>query len=63
MDVIIVLFISCIGSYFYEIDFCTLFTFITVANDLCKYTDDKTAKRQIDLLTITPKDYFGTINL
>ena len=45
MDVIIVLLVSYIGSFFYGIDFCTLFTFIAIAIDLCKYTDDKTARR------------------
>lgn len=45
MDVVIVLVVSCIGSLFYDIDFCTLFTFISITNDLIKYTDDKTASR------------------
>ena len=45
MEVIIVLFVSCIGSFFYEIDFCTLFTFISIANEIIKYTNDETAKR------------------
>ena len=45
MDVIIVFLVSCIGSFFYGIDFCTLFTFISIANEVTKYTNDETAKR------------------
>lgn len=39
--------ISLIGAYFYEMDFCTLYTFISIALELqlllLKYTNDKTA--------------------
>lgn len=45
MDVVIVLITSALASYFYDMDFCTLFTFISIANELYKYTNDKTAKR------------------
>lgn len=45
MDIIIVLITSVLGSYFGNMDFCTLFTFISIANQLCNYTNDKTAKR------------------
>lgn len=31
MDVIIGLVISALGAHFYKIDFCTLFTFISIA--------------------------------
>ncbi len=41
--------ISFIGAYFYDLDFCTLYTFISIALELqkniLKQTNDKTAKR------------------
>lgn len=49
MDAIIALVVSVLGYQFYGFDFCTLFTFISVANTLYKswinYINDKTAKR------------------
>lgn len=49
MDAIIVLAISTMGCNFYNLDFCTLYTFISISNTLYKkwinYTIDKTAKR------------------
>ena len=46
MEVIIVLFISIVGTVFYDIDFCTLHTFISTAVSLCNYfANDKTTKR------------------
>lgn len=49
MEAVIALVVSCIGAYFYNIDFCTLHTFISIALALCKiwidYANDKTAKR------------------
>ncbi len=49
MDAIIALVISAIGYEFYNMDFCTLFTFVSVANTLYKnwinYTNDKATRR------------------
>ena len=46
MEVIIVLIISAFGTVFYDIDFCTLHTFISIAVSLCAYyANDKTTKR------------------
>ncbi len=49
MSVIIALVISAFGCKFCNVDFCTLFTFISVANTLCEswinYTNDEAAKR------------------
>lgn len=45
MDAIIVLFTSIVGSYFCNLDFCTIFTLVSIAIDLykrySKYTNDK----------------------
>ena len=47
MDVIIGVIISVIGSYLYRMDFCTLYTFITIGIAICRFwlehTNDKTA--------------------
>lgn len=49
MDAIIALAISIIGFLCCDIDFCTLFTFVSVAISLYKkwidYTNDKAARR------------------
>ena len=49
LDAIIALAISAIGCVFCNMDFCTLFTFISVSNILYKnwidYIHDKTARR------------------
>lgn len=49
MDAIIALAISAIGCKFCSIDFCTLFTFVSVAISLYKnwidYTNDKATRR------------------
>lgn len=45
MDIIIVLITSIIGAFFYDLDLCTLYTFISIANELCNYTNERTAKR------------------
>ncbi len=49
MSAIIALVISAFGCKFYNIDFCTLFTFISVANTLYEswknYTNDEATKR------------------
>lgn len=41
--------ISFTGAYFYDLDFCTLYTFISIALELqkmiSKHANDKTAKR------------------
>lgn len=41
--------ISFIGAYLYDLDFCTLYTFVSIALELqkniIKHTNDKTAKR------------------
>lgn len=45
MVAVIGLITSFIGAYFYDLDFCTLYTFISIALELQKYANDKTAKR------------------
>lgn len=49
MDAIIGVIISTLGSYFSDIDFCTLYTFISIALSIYRswkdHTDDKTTKR------------------
>lgn len=49
MDAIIALAISAVGFYCCKIDFCTLFTFVSVSMSLHKswtdYTNDKTSRR------------------
>lgn len=49
MDVIIALAISILGAFFYAMDFCTMFTFVSIALALykswIKHTNDKTTRR------------------
>lgn len=49
MEAVIGLVISLLGAYLYDMDFCTLFTFISLAleiqKSLIKNTNDETAKR------------------
>lgn len=47
MDVIIAFGVSIAGSLLTGTDFCTLFTFTSIATALLKYAYDKTANRQI----------------
>lgn len=45
MDTVIALCISLVGSYFCGLDFCTLYTLISISIELNKYAKDKTANR------------------
>lgn len=45
MDVIIAFGVSSVGSLVTKTDFCTLFTFTSIATALLKYAYDKTANR------------------
>lgn len=45
MDVIIALCVSIAGSMLTDVDFCTLYTFVSIATSLLKYANDKTANR------------------
>ena len=45
MDTVIALCISVVGSYFCGLDFCTLYTFISISIELNKNAKDKTANR------------------
>jgi len=49
MDAIIAFVVSSVGEYFYNLDFCALYTFVSIATALCKsftdYSNDKTSKR------------------
>ena len=45
MDVIIALIVAVVGSLLTNLDFCTLFTFTSIATALHKYANDKTTKR------------------
>ena len=45
MDAIIALVVSFLGYMCCDIDFCTLFTFVSIALSIYDYINDKTAKR------------------
>lgn len=49
MDVVIAFVVSSAGAYFYGLDFCTIYTFVSIATALYKswtnYANDKTARR------------------
>lgn len=45
MDVIISFSVSVAGSILCDLDFCTLYTFVSIATAMMKYANDKTAKR------------------
>lgn|GEM_PF-4677527 len=49
MEVIIAFVVSLAGSWLYSLDFCTLFTFTSIATSVCKswvtYAYDKATKR------------------
>lgn len=45
MDVAIAFGVSAVGSLLTKADFCTLFTFTSIATALLKYAYDKTANR------------------
>lgn len=45
MEAIIAFGVSIVGAALCDLDFCTLYTFVSIATALLKYANDKTARR------------------